>query len=101
MKRKTGMKSRKDDGGACWKQWYRTRRANLLRLSGELPMNLCIDQLNLTICCRYAGSLLKNARITRYLAKYHPAELHALRYLVGKFDSICQSSTLLPEQSKH
>jgi hypothetical protein len=55
-------------------------------------MNLCIDQLNLTICCRYAGSLLKNARITRYLAKYHPAELRALQYLVGEFDSICQSS---------
>ncbi len=88
------MKSRKDDGGACWRQWYRTRRANLLRLSGEPPKNLCIDQLNLTVCGRYAESLLKNARITRYLAKYHPGELRGLQTLVREFDRICQSLTL-------
>ena len=69
MKPKAGMKSRKQDGGACWRQWYRTRKANLLRLSGEPPANFCIDQLNVTVCCRYAETLIANSRINRYLAK--------------------------------
>jgi hypothetical protein len=84
------MKSRKQDGGACWRQWYRTRRANLLRLSGEPPPNLCIDQLNLTICCRYTESLLNNARMNRYLAKYHLGTLRGLESVMGEFEKSCQ-----------
>jgi len=95
MNLKAGMKSRKQDGGACWRRWYRTRRANLLRLSGEPPQNLCIDQLNLTVCCRYAESLLNNARIDRYLAKYHPGARRGLQALVGEFENSCQSSVPL------
>ena len=92
MKRKTGMRPRKQDGGACWRRWYRTRRANLLRLSGKLPKNLCTDQLNLTICCRYAESLLGNSRVNRYLAKHHPGELGKLQELVSEFAEVYQSS---------
>ncbi len=95
MKRKTGMKSRKQDGGACWRRWYRTRRANLRLLSGEPPQNLCIDQLNLTVCCRYAESLLNNARISRYLAKHHPAAQQSLQALLGEFEKSCQRSAPL------
>ena len=93
MKRKTGMKSRKEDGGACWRGWHRTRRANLLRLSGELPKNLCTDQLNLTICCRYAESLVGNARVLRYLVKHHPSELSALQSLLSEFEEVCLGSS--------
>jgi hypothetical protein len=92
MKPKAGMKSRKDDGGACWKQWYRTRRATLLRLSGEPPKALCVDQLNLTVCCRYAELLLNNARITRYLSRYHLGELRGLQDIVREFDQRCVCS---------
>jgi len=92
MKRKTGMKSRKQDGGACWRRWYRTRRANLRLLSGKPPQNLCIDQLNLTVCCRYAESLLNNARISRYLARHHPAAQQDLQALVAEFENSCQTS---------
>ena len=87
-----GMKSAAEDGGECWGKWYRTRRANLFRLSGEPPKNLCIDQLNLTICCRYAESLVGNARVHRYLAKHHPGELRKLHELLSEFEVLCQSS---------
>jgi hypothetical protein len=87
------MKSANEDGGECWGRWYRTRRANLLRLSGAPPKNLCIDQLNLTVCCRYAESLLQNARVNRYLAKHHPTELSALQGLLGEFEEVCRGST--------
>ena len=87
-----GMKSTELDGGACWRKWYRTRRANLLRLSGEPPKNLCIDQLNLTICCRYADSLVQNSRVNRYLAKHHPSELSKLQHLLGEFEEVCRRS---------
>jgi hypothetical protein len=88
-----GMKSASEDRGRCWRKWYRTRRANLLRLSGEPPKTLCIDQLNLTVCCRYAESLVKNSRINRYLAKHHPSELLKLQNLLSEFEETCQIST--------
>lgn len=81
------MISRKQDGGACWEQWYRARDARLRGLSGEPPRSLCVDQLNLTVCCRYADSLMKIARINRYLAKYHPKALRELLALVDTFES--------------
>jgi len=91
-KKEIAMKSFEQDGGECQRKWHRTRRANLLRLSGEPPQTLCIDQLNLTVCCRYAESLVANSRINRYLAKHHPSELRRLQNLLGKFEKICQSS---------
>lgn len=85
------MKSTDSDGGACWSKWYRTRRANLLRLSGEPPAHLCTDQLNFTVCARYADFLLKNVRISRYLSRHHPNELRKLRVLLSEFEKICQN----------
>jgi hypothetical protein len=87
------MVSRKQDGGACWRRWYRTRKAHLLALSGKLPSSLCPDQLNLTVSCRYADSLLKNSRIKRYLAKYHPSRLRELETIVVAFETISERTT--------
>lgn len=86
------MRSFEQDGGECQRKWHRTRRANLLLLSGEPPKTLCIDQLNLTVCCRYTESLVKNSRINRYLAKHHPSELRNLENLLSEFGKICQIS---------
>jgi hypothetical protein len=83
-----GMKSAREDGGECWRQWYRTRKANLLHLSGEPPANLFINQLNLTVCCRYSESLVKSFRISRYLSKHHPSELRELRELLVEFERL-------------
>jgi hypothetical protein len=93
MKPKPGMISRKQDSGACWEQWYRTRKAHLLALSGEPPSTLCVDQLNLTVCCRYADSLMKSVRISRYLAKYHPKALRELQLIVEEFESMSELKT--------
>lgn len=84
------MISRKQDGGACWERWYSTRNARLLALSGEVPKELCVDQLNLTVCCRYADSLLKNARINRYLTKYHAKAFRELEVLLDNFEKISE-----------
>jgi hypothetical protein len=87
------MISRKQDGGACWERWYRARDARLLVLSGEPPKALCVDQLNLTVCCRYADSLIKSARINRYLAKYHSKALRELQMIVDEFESMSELKT--------
>jgi len=68
------MKSFEQDGGESQRKWHSTHQANLLRLSGEPPKNLCVDELNLTVCCRYSETLLENSRVRRYLAKHHPSE---------------------------
>lgn len=83
------MKSFDQDGGKCYSKWHRTRLAHLLRLSGQPPQNLCIDELNLTVCWRYAESLMRNVRINRYLSKYHPEELRQLQSLAEEFERIC------------
>ena len=80
------MKSSREDGGACWRKWYLTRIANLLRLSGPPPANLCLDQLNLTVICRFAEELLGNARIVRYMSRIHPEELQTLKVLLLEFE---------------
>lgn len=85
------MKSFDQDGGECYRKWHRTRLTHLLRLSGEPPQNLCIDELNLTVCCRYAKSLIRNTRINRYLDKYHPQELRQLKNLVEEFERNCEN----------
>jgi hypothetical protein len=90
MKGVRGMKSFAEDGGACQREWHRARRRNLLKLTGELPQNLCLDEITLTISCRYAESLLKNPRVTKYLLKQHPAELQGLQNLLSQFEEACR-----------
>lgn len=85
------MKSLHQDTGESNRKWHRTRLANLLRLSGEPPKSPCIDELNLTVCCRYGELLMRNARINRYLSKYHSEELRQLKNLVEEFRRICES----------
>jgi hypothetical protein len=84
------MKSFSEDGGACQKQWHRTRRKHLLEVTGALPENLCADEITLTICCRYGESLLKNPRVKKYLAKQHPNELRNLEQLWADFERACR-----------
>jgi len=85
------MKSASEDGGECWRKWYRTHSANLLRLSGPFPKNLRSDQVNLTICCRFVQGLLKNRRVLRYLSRYHSSELRQLQSVVAEFERSRQS----------
>ncbi len=87
------MISRKQDDGACWERWYRARDARLLALSGEPPKALCADQLKLTVCCRYADSLMKSARINRYLTKYHSKALRELQVILDEFESVSELKT--------
>lgn len=91
MKGVAGMKSFAEDGGVCQREWHRTRRRNLLKLTGELPQNLCLDEITLTICCRYAESLLKNPRVRKYLLKQHTAEMHRLEQLSSQFEQACRA----------
>lgn len=91
------MKSFDQDGGECYRKWHQTRLANLLHLSGEPPQDLCVDELNLTVCCRYAESLMRNARVNRYLGKYHPQELRQLKNLVEEFERICENPGFLTQ----
>jgi hypothetical protein len=49
-----------------------------------------MDQVNLTVCCRYAESLLANPRINRYLAKYHSTYLRELQMLLEGFESLSE-----------
>lgn len=91
------MKSFDQDGGECYRKWHQTRLAHLLRLSGEPPQHLCVDELNLTVCCRYAQSLMRNARVNRYLGKYHPQELRQLKNLVEEFERVCENPGFLTQ----
>jgi|SRR5581483_4917712 len=91
MKGVCGMKSFAEDGGVCQREWHRTRRRNLLKLTGDLPQNLCLDEIKLTICCRYAESLLKNLRVKKYLLKHHTAELQQLQKLLSEFEKACRA----------
>lgn len=85
-----GMKSFAQDGGASQKQWHRTRRKHMLELTGALPENLCLDEITLTICCRYGESLLKNPRVKKYLARQHPNHLRKLEQLLAEFENACR-----------
>jgi hypothetical protein len=85
-----GMKSFAQDGGAAQKQWHRTRRKHMLELTGTLPENLCLDEITLTICCRYGESLLKNPRVKKYLARQHPNDLRNLEQLLANFEKACR-----------
>lgn len=70
------------DGGDSRCQWRQKQKTSLLRLSSEPPKTLALDQLTLTICCRYANSLLANAKIKGYLAKHHPLQFAGIEKLI-------------------
>lgn len=80
------MKTIQEDGGESLRKWHQGRLAKLVRLSGNPPKNLCLDQLNLTVCCRYAETLLKNVRITQYLMKHHRRALRDLEKLLAELN---------------
>lgn len=85
------MKAISQDGGECRRKWYRTRRATLLRVSGDPAKTQCIDELNLTICCRYIETLLENPRISKYLGKHRLSELAKLQNLLDEFEKACNT----------
>lgn len=57
-------------------------------LQGSSP-RICFDEITLTICCRYAESLLKNLRVNKYLSRQHPDELRGLQELLAEFERAC------------
>ena len=70
------------DGNDSRRKWRQKQKGSFLRLSSEPPKTLALDQLTLTICCRYLNSLLANAKIKDYLAKHHCLELAELEKLI-------------------
>jgi hypothetical protein len=74
------------DGHESRRKWVLNRRNNLVHLLADVPVSLPTDMLDLTVCCRYAESLLKNPRVKKYLIKHHPEKLHDLEALLGKFE---------------
>lgn len=68
------------------RNWWRTRRAKQARILREVPQTLAADLLTLTVCRRYAESLLKNPRVKGYLMKQHPEELRDLEMLLAEFN---------------
>jgi hypothetical protein len=76
------MKARPRDGVESERKWKRMRRENLAHILRTVPKTFSVDLLSLTVCCRYAESLLKNPRVKRYLLKHHPEELSDLETLL-------------------
>lgn len=70
----------------------RTRKARLAQIMERVPQTLCIDFLNLMICCRYGESLLENPRVKRYLAKHHPSELNQIEGLLAEIKDCFNSA---------
>ncbi len=80
------MKSFERDGGERQRKWWRTRKAKLARILRGVPQTLAVDLLTLTVCCRYAESLLKNPRVKKYLMKHYPEELSDLETLLAELN---------------
>lgn len=85
-------KTVQEDGGEWQRKWHRTRLAKLGRLSGKPSTTLCQDEIDLTICCRYAESLINNVKIRGYLGKHHPIQLSKLLSFVEEFELRCHRS---------
>lgn len=79
------MKSVKQDGGESRRKWYQTRQQHLTGISGQFPRDLCANELELTVFCRYAESLLLNQRVNRFLIRNHASELRSLENLLERF----------------
>jgi hypothetical protein len=85
----------RDDGKMRWRwdgemrrKWERTRKAKLARIMRGVPQTLNVDLLTLTVCFRYAESLLKNPRVKKYLLKHHPEELSDLETLLAELNGV-------------
>jgi hypothetical protein len=61
----------------------RTLTARMRACVKEVPDTYCLDLINLTVCRRYLESLLANARIKRYIARYHPEQLIEMEKLLS------------------
>jgi hypothetical protein len=70
------------DGGDSRRKWRQEQKASLIHVSSEPSKTLALDQLILTICCRYANSLLANAKVKEYLGKHHSLQLADLETLI-------------------
>ena len=81
------MKSVKQDGGELWRKWHRTRQEHLKHISGHFPRDLCAQELEMTVFCRYAEVLLRNQRINRFLSRNHATELLSLRNWLDRFEA--------------
>ena len=68
------------DGGDSRRKRRQKQKASLLHAGP--PKTLALDQLILTICCRYANSLLANAKVKEYLGKHHSLQLADLETLI-------------------
>ena len=78
--------STQKDRASCLKKWESTRLSNLSQLSGERPKDMCMDELRLTVCCRYAQDLIQNVRIRKYLCKYHFEKLKTIEEFIRNFE---------------
>lgn len=86
------MKPFERDGDERLQKWARTRKAKLARILRGVPQTFALDLLNLTVCWRYAESLLKNSHVKKYLMKYHPVELSELETLLVDLEETQQFS---------
>jgi hypothetical protein len=78
------MKARPRDGAVSVRAWKRLRRERLAHILRTVPKTFSVDLMTLAVCCRFAESLLKNARVKRYLLKYQPEKLHNLDALLAE-----------------
>jgi hypothetical protein len=69
-------------GRASHRKGDRMQNASSSRLVSGPSKTLALDQLTLTICCRYANSLLANPKIKAYLAKHHALQSADLEKLI-------------------
>ena len=81
------MKSVKQDGGELQRKWHRTRQEHLTRISGHFLRDLCAHELELTICCRFAESLIHNQRVYRFLSRDHAPEMRSLQHWLNIFEA--------------
>jgi len=76
----------KRDNEKRLRNWWRTRRTKQARFLREVPQTLTADLLTLTVCCRYAESLLKNPRIRKYVTQHYPEEVRDLEMLLAELN---------------
>jgi hypothetical protein len=80
------MSMKSVDGGELRRKWHRTRQEHLMRISGHFPGDLCAQELELTVFCRYAELLLRNQRVNRFLSRNHAHELRSLQNWLNRFE---------------
>jgi hypothetical protein len=80
------VKSFNRDNEKRRRNWWGTRKAKVARALREVPQTFTADLLTLTVCCRYAESLLKNPRVKKYVMKHYPEEVRDLETLLAGFE---------------